>query len=469
MLDTAKPVAASYPRPPKVGPSLPFIGNALSMLKDPLGFSTEVRDRFGPIARVSLGPKTMILLQGADGIRQILWEKGDQYPKPELGMATLEPLLGKSVATLTDTGQWEEARRFVLPLFTAKMLKAYFAEAVSSIQKEVDAISVYADTGESIDMYRFMHEATFRVLVRTIFRMGLSEAEISEFITLFDEVTDYINVRYVTLGLPVTWAIPAARRGKRALDSLDERVFGLIRERRRAAPAEGGTADMLDVLLAAETPDGRRLSDKEIRDNCMTMLFGGHETTAGSLTWAWGLLAANTDKRQLMLNNIDEALKGQCPADYAGLGSLNVVNNVFAEAMRLYPMFSFLFRQATAEDVVEGHRIEPGDLIAFSAYTVQHTDSLWSDPEKFIPERHEPDAFSRQHKSSYLPFSQGKRGCIGERMARMEGILMLTLISQKYELDLADDNLPKPSVRMSIKPVGGMKMYVRKRRLQPTR
>ncbi|MEQ9590777.1 MAG: cytochrome P450 [Parvibaculaceae bacterium] len=453
-----------FSRPPRVRATIPMLGNAISMLGDPLGFSTRIRQDYGNIARVSLGRKEIVFLQGADGIRQILWEKGDVYPKPDLGMATLEPLLGKSVATLTDNAAWEHARKFALPLFTAKMLKSYFMEAVVSVEREIEELHKLADSGEIVDIYEFMHEATFRVLIRTVFRVGFSDEQIREMINLFDQATSYINARYLTLGMPVTWVIPTARRGKRALERLNELVYKLIGERKCTLQTGAESADMLDVLLRAELPDGSRLSDKEVRDNCMTMLFGGHETTAGSLTWTWGLLSANPEKRRLMEKNVDNVLGKRVPEDFADLESLDYVRNCFSEAMRLYPMFGFLFREASIDDIVEGHRIKSGDIIAFSAYTVQHAPDLWDQPERFIPERHEPAAAKERHKSSYLPFSQGKRGCVGERMAKMEATLMLAMISQKFELDLVGE-LPQARVRMSVKPVGGMLMRVKRRQL----
>ena len=436
------------------------MGHALSILRDPLGFSRDVRRKHGPLARIAVGTQQVLLLQGAKGVRQILWEKGDLYPKSPLGMAPLEPLLGKSVATMTDENEWQQARRFVLPLFTPTMLRAYFVEAVASISEEVERLDRYAASGEVVDVYHIMHAATFRVLIRTIFREGIDKSEAEELISLFDAATGYINVRSATFGMPIDWAIPSARRGKRALAKLNKRVYRLIAERR--AQDEREAVDMLDALIQARMPDGSNLDDKQVRDNCMTMLFGGHETTAGTLTWAWGLIAANPDKRRAMLDEIDGALAGEPPAALNDLPKLRYVENAFAETMRLYPMFGFLFRQASVPDVVEGYQVDAGDLIAFSAYTIQHADDLWADPEAFVPERHQPDAMRQQLKGSYLPFSLGKRACIGERMARMEGVLMLTLISQRFILDLAD-KLPEASVRMSIKPKGGMKMRVMRR------
>ncbi len=393
------------PRPPGPG-HFPILGNAIALLSDPLGYCEEIRRRYGPVARIHAGPQAIVLLQGPAAVRRVLREKGDQYPKPALGMSTLEPLLGHGIATLTDRDRWWEARTFIMPLFSAAMLKAYMAEAVSSISEEVVALGQTADRSEVIDLYEWMHEATFRVLIRTVFRKGIEAAEIPELTRLFNAMTAYISVRYLTLNLPIDWAIPAARRGRRALEKLDARVYRLIAERRAAGVGAPEAEDMLDALLLARGADERELSDKEIRDNCMTMLFGGHETTAGSLTWAWGLLAANPDKRDLMVGEIDAALGGRLPASFADLKALPYTEAVFEEAMRLYPMFALLFREAAEDDVVEGYRIDKGDLIAFSAYTTHHDETVWPKADSFEPDRHIGAAKTQRHKSAYLPFSQ---------------------------------------------------------------
>lgn len=448
---------------PSGPPRLPLVGNAMAMLKDPLQYFIGVRQRYGSVASLHAGPTRLVMVQSPAGVRQILWEKGDQYPKPALGMSTLSPLLGQGIATLVDRAKWEEARSFILPLFSARMLKAYFEEAVISIGREVEALDAAAADEQPINVYDWMHKAAFRVLIRTVFRSGIAESETAHLTELFNEVTGYISVRYLTLGLPITWAIPAARRGKRALEVLNRRVYQLIRERRSAGVSEAG--DMLDVLLQARLADGSPLTDEQIRDNCMTMLFGGHETTAGSLTWAWGLLAANPAKRNRMLAEIDAALGGQSPAALEDLRKLGYCEQVFEEAMRLYPMFALLFRQADADDVIEGRQIAKGDLVAFSAFTVHRDPTVWPEPEAFQPERHSAEGKSARAKGAFLSFSQGQRGCIGERMARMEGVLMLSMISQRYTLDLVG-GLPKPKVSMSLKPKGGMWMTVRRRKME---
>ncbi len=443
---------SSLPPGPK---GLPLIGNALDILKRPLPFFMELRDTHGPLNTVRLGPKKLILLHDPDHIRTMLVDRGEHFPKSPLGQAATAPLLGKSVATETDVTAWEEMRHYVLPLFNPRMLKAYFVEMAHSMAHEVERAEALVRSGERFDMCAFMHEATFRVLIRTVFAEGIDNEEASHLVHLFDEVTVFINARFVTLNLPIAGLWPGAAKGKRALDQLNARVYQLINERRaQGLRSEDEQRDMLDVLLGATHSDGRALSDEEIRDNCMTMLFGGHETTAGSVSWAWAYLAANPDKRAIMQAEVDEILTGVEPQDMTleHYKALRYTQQCFDEAMRLYPMFSFMPRQAGCDEELGGYAIKKGQTLAFCAYTAQRDPKHWPEPEAYKPERHDPANKRTRHPASFLPFSQGARGCIGERMARMEGTLLLGVLSKHFDFELAEGRLPDPKVAMSIKP-----------------
>lgn len=449
----------SEPRIP--GPrGLPLIGVAHRFLFDPLPYFQELVATYGPIQRLKLGPKEMIFLHDPEGIRHILWKEGKKYPKPDFVMSLLDPLLGRGIATVTDPEEWMRIRRYVMPLFTPKMLQTYFLHANASARTDAGVLA--AEDGQVIDIYDRMHEAMFRILIGTIFSGGIAESEVTELTALFNSTTHYMNARYMTLGMAVAEWLPSARKGKSDLNRINERIYRMIDERRRDARTD--QRDMLDVLLAERLPDGSSVPDKEIRDNCMTMLFGGHETTAGSLTWAWGLLSRNPDKREKMFAEIDSVLEGRAPT-YEDLKRLPYTEMVLEEAMRLYPMFGFLFREAGEDDVLCGYPIKKGTLIAFCAYTAHRDSRYWDDPEAFIPERFSPAERERRYKAgAYLPFSQGQRACIGERAARMEALLILSQISQRVQLDLVDGVLPSPKVSESIKPKGGMKVRVTRRK-----
>lgn len=438
---------------------LPYIGVAHQMLLDPLAFQEKLVAKHGRIQRIQMGGGSLLLLHDAKLIDEVLRRKGKLFPKAPMGMEAVEPLLGEGVAAIVDMERWQFAHNMVMPLFTPKALARYWDGTVPVVLEEVERIAQLAATGETFDLYKQMHEAMFRILMRTLFSGDFEEREITEMVHLFDAQTAYISARYLTNSTKLPLLIPAARHGKKALEELDRRVGGMI-EKRQQNRADT-PKDMLDLMLAARHEDGSELTFKELRDNCMTMLFGGHETTAGSLTWAFGLLAANPEKRDVMFSEIDHVLSDKNWHYHKGIEILKefeYTGMVFDEAMRLYPMFPFLFRVASAETDIGGHAVTTGDTIAFSAWTTHRDPEYWPDPEAFEPERHTNELKKKRLSASFLPFSQGLRRCIGERVARMEAYLLIGMISREYKLELVDERLPKPKVSMSIKPKGGMKV-----------
>ncbi|MGH7860594.1 MAG: cytochrome P450, partial [Candidatus Binatia bacterium] len=158
--------------------------------------------------------------------------------------------------------------------------------------------------------------------------------------------------------------------------------------RATAGGRSGHSSRVLDILLSATDLDGRPLAEKAIRDECMTLLFGGHETTAGSLTWTFALLAKNPDKRGKLLAEVDAALGGRRAPVYEEVDRLEYVRMAFEEAMRFYTMWLVLFREAAAEDVLGGYRFPKGSLVAFCGYTTQRDPRWWPEPERYEPERH---------------------------------------------------------------------------------
>jgi len=431
------------------------------LLSNPLKYFEDMVCRYGRIHWAWLGTK-MVLLHDAELISQVLSNDG-LYVKARPPMDASRPLLGDSVATVVDIAEWTRLRQHVLPLFTPRMLEKYYAAMVRSIGHELKTLDRIAAQGRAIDLSDFMHQATFRVLSSTIFSRGIESSEVPQIVHWFDQQTAYISARYFTNSSPLIFLLPGVLAGKRALDKLDRMVDRLI----DARLAEGRTEaeDMLDVLMLAKDADGQKFPRKAIRDNAMTMLFGGHETTAGSTSWAFGLLAKNQDQYRLMLEEVDRILAGSDTPSMDQYRALEYVEMVFEEAMRLYPMFAYLGRSPARDTELGGYPLKAGTPIGFVAWTTQRDPRYWPDPERFIPERHRPEAAKGRPKCAYLPFSHGQRRCIGERVARMEGVLLLSMICQRFRITLAtpDGELPKTKVSMSIKPRGGMLVRVERR------
>ncbi|MDB5969992.1 MAG: cytochrome [Hydrocarboniphaga sp.] len=436
---------------------LPLVGVAFDFIRDPLRYMERMLRQYGRIYRVSLGQTSLVLLHDADLVEKVLRLDFASYGMSRQQEALLGPLLGHSMPVVTDHAYWEQLHSMMLPMFSPKMLQGYLVQTVAAVQEEVDHLAELQHDGKTVEMYDFVRAGVFGALMRTLFVRGLEHSEIPQLLDWFSRTDTYINALVLSGGSSLVKLLPKVRDGARCLKRIDERVYRLIAERKAHRVDE--PEDMLDVLLAAVKKDGSPLSDVELRDNVVALLFGGQETTPTIATWAFGLLAANPDKRRIMLDEIDRVLQGRVPT-WADLAKLEYTEMVLDEALRLYPPFLFIGREALVDTSLEGYEISKGTSLGFVAWTVHRDPRLWPDPERFEPERHSKEQKRSRAKCAFLSFGHGQRRCVGERVGRMEGLLMLSMISQRFLLDHANGKLPEPRVQMAIKPAGGMHMRI---------
>jgi cytochrome P450 len=440
---------------------LPLVGVIPRFLRDPLSlFEEAVRD-YGQVFKLPLGTKEIVFVNDPADIVNVLQLDFKSFGQSATHEELLAPLLGRGVASVADHAYWSELHKILQPAFTPRMLQKYFHQTALVTKIEVDHLEALRAANQNVDLYEFVRLGVFTALTKTLFVRGIEATEIPRILDLFMSSNNYINARYLTNASPLVNILPSVRKGKRDLAKIDKLVYELIAFRKANRVDE--PEDMLDSLLEARFSDGSEMSDAELRDNITSLFFGGQETTPSEVTWAFGLLAANPDKRDIMLEEIDSVLDDRMPT-FADLAKLEYTNMVFDEAMRMYPAFSFLAREALVDTSIRGFPIKKGTPIAFPGWTIHRHLDHWPDPDMFLPERHSKEHKRKREKCSYMSFGFGQRRCLGERVARMEGTLMLAMVSQKYLLDHVDDRLPAPRVQMSIKPKGKMTMKITKRR-----
>jgi len=436
---------------------LPFVGVGLSFLKDPLNYFDNMVQRYGRIFRLPLGSFNYIFLNDADAVEQVLRKDFENFGMSNLQEELLAPLLGSSMPVVADHGYWKQLHSIMLPMFTPRMLQKYFAQTLNAVKEEAEHLEDNVRSGAPISMYGFARQSVFGGLTRTLFVRGIEQHELPTLLEWFGKADEYMNARNLSGASPVINLLPKVREGKRRLELINKRIYELIAYRRANLVAEPD--DMLDVLLAARKDDGSSLTDKELRDNVVALLFGGQETTPGAITWSFGLLAAHPEKRAKMLEEIDTVLGGRDPT-FQDLGKLEYTEMVLDEAMRLYPAFPFIGREAINDAVIGGYHVPKGSSLGFVAWTVHRDPKVWVNPNQFVPERHTKEAKKTLPKCAQISFGYGQRRCIGERVGRMEAMLALVIVSQRFILDHADGQLPAHKVQMSVKPVNGMPMLV---------
>jgi cytochrome P450 len=448
--------AATPNNPPGPRRRVPAL-NALRMGRDPLTFLTGLRDQYGDIARVPLGPETLYLFNHPDLVRDVLVTNHRNFHKGR-GLERAKMLLGEGL--LTSEGDFHlRQRRLAQPAFHRQRVAAYGATMATYAAARRDRWRA----GMTIDAHQEMMALTLVIVGKTLFDADVEHeaAEIGAALaTTFESFQFGFFLPFGELleRLP----LPATLRFRKARARLDATIYRLIEERRRTG---GDRGDLLSMLLLAQDieGDGGRMTDLQLRDEAMTIFLAGHETTANAMTWTWYLLSQHPDVEARVHAEVDAALGGRLPsAD--DLPLLPYTRMVLAESMRLYPPAWIVGRRALGPFDANGYTIPARSIILLSPYTM-HRDARWfPDPERFDPERFTPERQAERPKFAYFPFGGGPRVCIGEQFAWMEGVLLLATIAQRWRLRLVPDHPIALQPIITLRPKHGVRMIVEARR-----
>jgi cytochrome P450 len=309
--------------------------------------------------------------------------------------------------------------------------------------------------GEQRDVHQEMTRLTLEIVVKTLFDADVTRdaQDVGKSLELLLELG--ANFRR-TLFVPHWMPTPTNLRIKREIAFIESILYRIIGERRASGRETG---DLLSMLLHVQDEDGSRMTDKQLRDETITLFLAGHETTASSLSWTWWLLARNPAVEAKLHAELDEVLGGRAPS-LEDLPRLPYTGNVITESMRLYPPAWGLARVAVENHELAGYPVKKGMGVAMAQWVV-HRDIRWFDaPEEFRPERWEGDFIKRIPRFAYFPFGGGPRQCIGNSFALMETTLILATVAQKYRLRLVPDHPVVPLASITLRPRYGVRVML---------
>jgi len=317
--------------------------------------------------------------------------------------------------------------------------------------------------GEALNIHEEMMRLTLAIVAKTLFGADVeSEAkEIGEALTaalaLFNRITS--PFAEILDKLP----LPSNRRFQWARERLDETIYRIIEERRASGEDCG---DLLSMLLQAQDVegDGGTMTDLQLRDEAMTIFLAGHETTANALTWTWYLLSEHPDVEAKLHAELDAVLGGRLPT-VEDVAQLRYAEMVLTEVIRLYPPAWVVGRQALNDHAIGKYVAPAGTTLFMSPYVIHHDPRYFPDPDRFYPERWTPEMRAELPKFAYFPFGGGPRLCIGEQFARMEGILLIAAIAQKWQMRLAPGQVVALQPRITLRPKYGMVMIPARRKV----
>ena len=442
--------APPVPSIPSV-PGLPLIGNLLKFRNDRLGLQEDAA-RVGPIARVQLAQIPLYIITDADLAHELLVDRAASTTK-SAGLEFLKPLLGDGLLTAEGTPH-RRHRKLLAPAFAPKRLAAYGDVMVEETRRQVSSWR----TGEQIDLAHHMMEMTLAIAGRTMFGADVRDdaGQVSEGLELAMRA-QVENLRS-PLRLGYKWPLPRHRQMRRGVRMLDEVVYRLIAEGRARNSDRGDVLSIL--LLARDEEDGSGLTDPQVRDEVMTLLLAGHETTANALTWTWYELARNELVLARLIAELD-TLGGRA-VTMDDLPNLPWNAAVIDEAMRLHPPVYMTGRQTAKEITLGRHTFPKGAIIAVNIRGIHRRADYYPSPLAFRPERMLGDAKKTRPRHHYLPFGAGPRVCIGAHFALLEAQLALATMVQHATIRLVKPHVdPEPLV--TLRPRGGMPVIVQRR------
>lgn len=432
----------------------PILGQFAAFRKDPPGFLTRIAREYGDVAFYRIGPAEIFLLSHPDLIRDVLLTHQRNFIKSRV-LQRAKVLLGEGLLT-SEAPEHTRQRRLVQPAFHRQRLAGY---AQTMVDYAVRTRDRWQD-GQTFDVSVEMMRLTLAVVAKTLFSADV-EAEaalIGESLTAVLHLFDLVVTPFSRLieRLP----LPSVRRFEQGRKRLDEIIYRIIEERRANGEDRG---DLLSMLLVAEDEEGSGgMTNRQVRDEALTLFLAGHETTAVALTWTWYLLSQNPDAEARLHSELDAVLAGRAPLpdDFA---RLPYTEAVFAEAMRLYPPAWGIGRMALKHYEVRGYTIEPGAIVLMSPFVTHRDPRWWPDPERFDPGRWTPEQRAARTKFAYFPFGGGARVCIGEHFAWMEGVLLLATLAQRWRLRLKPGHPVAYRPLLTLRAKYGMQMIAESR------
>ncbi len=426
--------------------------------KQMLAFVTEMGRNYGDISYVRMGPLRAYFVNSPPLIREVLVGKHKHFCRPKWMTKPLSKIDGNGLV-LSDGPFWLRQRRLAAPAFSTRRFDGYAEVTVRFTQQMLAGWN----GGVTCDMAEEMTHLTLDIIANTLFGVDLGDRapSLGEAVRTFSE--SFVQDAGNPFGAP-DWVPTARNRRKRqAIDTVDQLVRGIIRQRRTSGEDRG---DLLSMLLLAvdEEGDGRGMTDEQVRDEAVTLFNAGHDSTAAALAWIWYLVAKHPEVQAQLVEEVDRALAGRTAA-YADLPQLPYVEMVVKEALRLYPPTWILLPREVVEPLeLGGYTIPRGSWIYTSPWVTQRDPRFFDDPLKFDPGRFAPDRVEKIPPFAYFPFGGGPRVCIGSNFATMEMILIVASVLQKFRVQLAaGQGDVEPEALISIRPKGGLRMSLERR------
>jgi cytochrome P450 len=430
------------------GPNgLPILGSLLDIRRNVLGFLENCARQYGDVVHFRLGAWPAFLLSDPKHIEQVLVKEHQNFIKHRFAWRQVTGIFGNGLV-MSEGEFWRRQRRLAAPAFAGQRLATYGPAMVRYTDRMLDTW----EPSEPRNLHADMMTLTVEIAAKTLFNADV-EHEVAEIASAMNALTREISPRLTRpIVIPDGVPLPSNIRYRRALRSM-EHVVGRIIGERKSHPKD--TGDLLSMLMSGRDENGQPMSDRQLRDEALTLLFAGHETTALALSWTGYLLGQYPEIDARLATEVHDVL-GDRDATVEDLPRLPFTEHVITEAMRLYPPAWAIGREALHACEIGGYRVAAGTTIIMSPWVVHHDARHFENPIEFRPDRWEGDLAQQLPRYAYFPFGGGPRVCIGNRFAMMEAMLILVTIVQRFRLTWQRGQPVQPFASLTLRPKHGV-------------
>jgi cytochrome P450 len=433
-----------------------LFGSSRRYARDPFRFLSACEQAYGDVVQFDLGPLDTYLLTDPADVERVLVSEADRFRKPDFQSDALGDLLGKGLL-LSEGQTWREQRQLANPAFDMRRLMG-FADDI--VDHNDDLLADWTD-GETVNVELDMTQVTLAVIVDLMLGTDLNDRRVRTIREALVPLGARFEPDPVRFAAPQWLPMPGDSEYQSAVETMEGVIDDIVTERRGThgdPESDEGPDDLLSILLRAQ--ERGEQSDRQIRDEVMTMLLAGHDTTALTLTYTWYLLSQHPEAERRVHAEIEAVLGGDRPT-MADVAEFDYLERVIDEAMRLYPPVYTMFREPKQTAELGGYRIPEGSAVMLSQWAMHRSERHWDRPDTFDPDRWTRDA--DRPRFTYFPFGGGPRHCIGKHLAKLEAKLILARTAQRYRLEYTREGEPDLLPSLTMHPRDGMPMRIRER------
>jgi cytochrome P450 len=450
-------VANPQVRPVPTVKGLPVIGSLPSLLSEQLAFLERARAEYGDIYRLSLGATSIIMLNHPAQAQYVLRDNVRNYAKGGAIWDSIRSLVGNGLVT-SEGDFWMRQRRMMSPHFHRQRLAALTEVMVAAIADSLKNWHKLAQKTEPVDVSHPFAHVTMSIILRTMFGSDMSDEEFEDLGAKFAFVLDYLLPQAVTGSIPSWVPLPKRARFQQALKAIDAFIYGVIEKRRQTL-----SNDLISMLIeSVDNESGDQMTNQQLRDEVITIFSAGYETTALTLSWTIHFITQQPAILERLREEVDSVLGDRLPT-VDDLMRLPYARQVLQESMRLCPPAYFITRTAVEDDVIDGYRIQAGQMLGVTMYTIHRHPDFWASPQTFDPDRFSSEQSEGRHPMAWIPFGAGQRLCLGRDFAYMEGTLILAMLLQRFTISASPNHVATPRLSLTLHPNDGVMIHLKER------